>query len=304
MELHLVLHAVVLPALAAAVPWAVACVALRLASGTPGSLRARQPADRLLAVLVALPALASLARQQGALVPFGAWPPRVASDWLPWSIAAAAAVAVAAGGRGGPIMAGACSAAASAASMVLVAPPGMAGGGAQLLAAAACTAACTCASRAALRPGIAPHAAWWLTAAAGSAMVLLSGFAKLAFVLGALSAGAAAIGAASLLLGGAVLGTAASISICCAFSACMFVGHGYDEAGFPWWCWWSLALAPAAMALGGLRALASRPRLRAAAVVLAPAAVAWAAVLAAVAATAGQRGSAGPGDAYGMSARP
>lgn len=304
MELHLVLHAVVLPAFAAAFPWALACVAIRRASGSPGPSRARLLADRLLAVLVVVPALASLARQQGSLVPFGAWPPRVASEWLPWSIVAAALVAAAAGARGGHVLAVACSAVASAVSMVLVAPPGMSGGGSQLVAAAACTLACACASRPAVRTGIAPHAAWWLMAAAGSAMVLLSGFAKLAFVLGALSAGMAAIGAASLLLGGTALGAAASASICCAFSLCMFVGHGYDEAGFPGWCWWLPVVAPAAMALGELRPLGTRPRLRAAVVVLVPAALAWAAVLAAAVMTEGHRTGTAPDDAYVTSARP
>lgn len=303
MELELVLQAVLAPAVAAAVLWLAVAVPVRVAMGRPGPSRAWSLVQRLMALLAALPVLASLARQHGTALPFVDWPPTVASDWVAPAIATGALAAAAAGGSGGPLLALACIASASFMTMVLVAPPGLTGGMPQLLAALACTATCAGSARAAVRPGIAPFAAWWIVSAAAAAMVLLSGFAKLALALGALSAGAAAFGVATRLVGGMPLGVAGSASFGCAFVACAFVGLGYDETGFPRWTWAALALSPAAMSLGEARALAARPALRAMAVALGPAAIAALALAAAIAASAARHAEASA-DAYGMASWP
>lgn len=306
MEQELVLNAVLLPALGSAVLLAVVAALLWATCGHPAPRPAWRLAGRLLALVVVAPALASIARQEGSSMPVSAWPPAVSSEWLAPALAAAAMVALLVGPGVGRLGVLACAVGASAASMVLVAPPGLTGGLPQLAALAAAALSGIGASRVAAQPGPMPLVGWWLVLAAASAMVLLSGFAKLALVLGALSAGCAALAALFPFLPGMALGTPAAVALGCALATCAFLGCGYDEAGFPWWSWLLVALSPLGMALGTLKGVARRPMARHAVIVLAPAMIAGLALLLALAASGwiDRHGEDDGAASYGLSSRP
>jgi hypothetical protein len=111
-------------------------------------------------------------------------------------------------------------------------------------------------------------------------MVLLSGFAKLAVACGALSASAAAWAVMSAI---APRLACAAPAVACAFAATLgvlcLVARGYDESGFPAWCWWLLAAAPGAGVLAAWPARRGRTRIAAAVAFVAPPAVAIVALL-------------------------
>lgn len=306
MEQALLLNAVLVPALAAVLVLAILVIPMRAACGRP---RPRSPwglVGRFLALLVVAPAITSIARQEGSINPVPSWPPAVSSEWLAPALVVSAAVAMLVGAGAGRLGTLACAVAASAASMVLVAPPGLAGGTAQLLAMAIAALSGLGAAAVASRPGPAPLVGWWLALSAASAMVLLSGFAKLALVLGALSAGCAAFAILLALVPGMALGVPAAVSLGCALATSAFLGCGYDEAGFPRWSWLLLALSPLGMALGAVQGIAHRPIARRAAVMLAPASIASLALLLALLASGWSARHRGHDESasYGPSARP
>lgn len=306
MEQALLLNAVLLPALSAALVLAAVVVPLRAARGRPGPRSSWMAAGRLLALLVVAPAVASIARQESSFIPVPSWPPSVSSQWLGPALVVAATVAMLVGAGPGRLGTLVCAVAASSASMVLVAPPGLTGGPAQLLAMAIAALSGLAAAGVASRPGPAPLVGWWLSLAVASAMVLLSGFAKLALVLGALSAGCAAFAVVFRLVPGMALGVPAATSLGCALATCAFLGCGYDEAGFPRWAWAVLALSPLGMHLGTLRCIARRPTFRRAVVALVPASIAGLALLLALTASGRMtdRGDDEGSTSGGLSARP
>lgn len=264
MEADLVLRAVVLPAAATAIVLAVlAAVAGHLARRLP--VGPASTAFTWLPLAAALPAVLSYAQQEGASGL--SWPPAVAFSWT-WvalPLAALSTIALAAT----PAVVRSVLPAFLALSVVV--PPGYADPGGRLFAAAIVGAASFAASsgRASREPaGASEHVAWWLVFGVASAMALLSGFAKLAFLIASLSAAASMLAiharwAPRLRPDGA--STAAST---CALGVLCFLGLGYDESGFPWWSWALLACAPAGLAVRGFAW--GSPRARALAVIAVP----------------------------------
>lgn len=305
MELDLVLRAVVLPAaIAAAIAFAVAMARSRWRRGAPSM--PRDPASsggRVLALLVPVVAALSAATLEGRpwrpfLVPSG-----TAFEWLPWSIAAGSLVAALVAGGAGRIASLVTCFAASAVAVSLLVPPGLRDGSSQLVVAAVATAAAFGSSRGAI-PGVARFASWWLVLSVASAMVLLSGFSKLSFVIASVAALSAALGLLAPMLPSIRAGVATSASLSIALTATAFVGAGYDETGFPFPAWLLLALAPASLAATDIRWFASRPRARVAAAVLLPVTVALVALSVATWATRGNAPTPAEADLYGIAASP
>lgn len=264
MEADLVLRAVVLPAAATCIVLAaLAAAAARSARRAPvGS-----PATSLpwLPLAVALPAVLSYAQQEGAAG--FSWPPSVAFSWTWVALGLAALSAIALRAAPGAVRAGVTALLAT----TVVMPPGYSDGGVRIAAAMVIAASAFAASSGATardRAAASEHVAWWLVFGIASAMALLSGFAKLSFVIASLSAAASMLALASpwaprLRPDGA--STAASAS---ALGVLSFLGLGYDESGFPWWSWALLACAPVGLAVRGFAW--GSPRARALAVIAVP----------------------------------
>jgi hypothetical protein len=150
-------------------------------------------------------------------------------------------------------------------------PPGYSDPGGRLLAATIVAAASFAASSGLGTRGSAgasEHVAWWLVFGIASAMALLSGFAKLAFVIASLSAAASLLALNSPWAPRLRPDGASTAASACALGVLCFLGLGYDESGFPWWSWALLACAPAGLAVRGFAW--GSPRARALAVVAAP----------------------------------
>lgn len=167
-------------------------------------------------------------------------------------------------------------------STVVLAPPGIGGVPQHFVVALVATLSACGIAQSAIQTRAATFAALVVVAACASVMCMLSGFAKLSVVVAALSAGSATFAVAAMFFPSVHLGRAGATTFACSLTACMFVGAGYDESGFPWWTWTMLAISPALMSVSALRAVSSRPRVRLFAVVGAPAACAAGAVIAAV----------------------
>ena len=239
-------------------------------------------------VAVLLPVMVSIAVQEAitfreVLTHF---PATVSYGALPLAMLAAVVAAIVLGNGSGALSRVVGAITVPSVAFVFLSPPGLGGGVPQLVALviAALAAVATCSVPG--RPGPAPLVGWWLVLAVASAMVLLSGFAKLAIVIGALSAMAATLAVCAGTIGRPVMGNGLATSLVTAFVACAFLGCGYDESNYPRWTWALLAGAPAAAALGGLPGIRSRPRLCMAALVLAPAGAAALALAAAMMSTA------------------
>lgn len=239
--------------------------------------------------LVLVP-LAAFAHQQGILG--DDWRqalerPDTSFGWLPVAVLVAAVLATAldrvarACGVAGTAIAS-CVVALSA--MSLVGPPGFGGAGWRLGAAVIVVLASVGSSAAARGTTRATFVAWWGTLAAASGACLLSGFAKLAVVLGAGSA-AAALGA---VLCGAFPWVRADAGVGATFAVLLgagaFLGMGYDERGIPVACWAVIAAAP--LAAAAAIPVRGRPSVAAALRAGLPIAVALGAVAAAAALTA------------------
>ena len=281
MELDLLLRAVIGPATIAV----VGVVILRLVLGAPGW---KSSAPAWIALLLASAPIAAVVHQEGGL----RWPPALAYDWLPVAMASAAGLAAALrvpSAASWPWRLG-VSVAASVVALSVIAPPGHASAEWRLSSAAAIAASAFGAASGWGRspseaertdaPRIAasaPFLSMWAVAAAGSAIVILSGFAKLAVVMGALSACSAALAVGAFTVRGTQAGVATSVAFAVILGAGAWFGLGYDEAGIPASAWLLLAMSPAASAVSRI-APATWPRVSMVLGSAAPAAVAFAAV--------------------------
>ena len=246
-------------------------------------------------VAVLIPVMVSVAVQEAVTLRevFVHFPATVSYGSLPWAMLAAVVAAIVMGNGSGALSRVAGAIAVPSMAFVFLSPPGLGGGAPQLVALAIAAPAAVAACSVSGRPGPAPLLGWWLVRAVASIMVLLSGFAKLAIVIGALSAMSATLAVCAATIGRPAMGNGLATALVAAFVACAFLGCGYDESSFPRWTWALLAAAPAATAVAAFPWVRSRPRLHAAAIILAPAAVAALALAAALLATAT---AAGPAD--------
>jgi hypothetical protein len=102
-------------------------------------------------------------------------------------------------------------------------------------------------------------AALWASAAGLSAIVLMSGFAKLAISIGALAAVAAAAGVVSL-WGGRRLGAPAGIAFAALLASATAAGRAYDDADIHAAVWFLPLLSLLLLAAPLPRVWAERPR--------------------------------------------
>jgi hypothetical protein len=246
-------------------------------------------------VAVLLPVAVSVAVQEAITLRelFAQFPTTVSYGALPWAMLAAVAVAIVAGNGSGALSRVAAAILVPSVALVFLSPPGLGGGVPQLVALAIAAVAAMAACSVSGRPGPAPLLGWWLVFAVASVMVLLSGFAKLAVVLGSLSAMAATLAVCAAAIGRPTMGNGLAVTLATALAAGAFLGCGYDESSFPRWTWALLASASAATALVGVPMVKRHPRLRVTVIVLGPSAVAVLALAAAMLATAS---TASPGD--------
>jgi hypothetical protein len=292
MELDLALRAVAAPVAAMAVAcWLLVALVTR-AARTRAARPAGSPSAVGWPVCWALTTLAVLPVAWAVAVQEPSWrdvaTPTVSYQWIGWAAVAAALVSSAVSVVPGRLMSVAAAAVASLVACVMVKPPGLPDASPKLIAAFAAALAGVGAitsrggsvdERGAV-PAWATLAGWWACLAVASGMVLLSGFAKLAVACGALSASAAAWAVMSAIAprlacaAPAVAGAfAATLGVLC------LVARGYDESGFPAWCWWLLAAAPGAGVLSAWPARRGRTRIAAAVAFVAPPAVAIVALL-------------------------
>lgn len=90
--------------------------------------------------------------------------------------------------------------------------------------------------------------AFWLAASGLSAVVLASGFAKLAIPLGAIAALSMAAAVLSL-RGSRELGFAGTVTLAATIGAAALVGWAYDDSKVSAWCFLVVPMTPAAMGL-------------------------------------------------------
>lgn len=311
MELDLALRAVAAPvAVMAALAWLVAALTGRAARTGPPAVRpatAAWPGRPVLSVLAVLPVAWAVAFQEPSWREVAV--PAVSYQWLGWAAVVSALVSSALATVPGRAMATAAAATASLVACAMVKPPGLPDAGPKLIAAAAASIGGAgvawsmrdaCGDRRAA-PAWATFAGWWACLAVASGMVLLSGFAKLAVTCGALSASAAAWAVMSAILPRVVhAAPAVSGAFAATLGVLCLVARGYDESGFPAWCWWLLAAAPGAGALAAWPARRGHGRIATVVAVLAPPALALAALLAARSSVAASTGSPSIDD-YAMS---
>ena len=283
MELDIILRAVFAPALAVF----VAALLLHMISRKGGVAGRRALfADhvalwltplRWMPLLIVAPAIAAHIHLQGGFE----WSCTTSYEWLPIALVIGAGVSVVTSNLSslnGQLLA----TAAAACAMFTLKPPGFGGQGYQVLAAAIAILASLGAAKPASQFRVAPFVALWIMAACASMLCVLSGFAKLGIVLGALSGGSAALAVAAAISSSVRLGRGGATAFACALAGCMFIGMGYDESGFPWWMWAMSAASPALMGVGMRFVPATRSRTQACVVVAAPAALAVCAVACAV----------------------
>ena len=284
MELDIILRAVFAPAFAGFVAAVVlhmitrkGAVAGRRAFGLDHTASWLTPL-RWMALLIVAPAIAAHVHLQ----PGFEWPCATSYECLPVALAIGAGVSVltsTVSNRRGQVLA---TVGTAACAMFILKPPGFSGVGYQILAATTAVVASLGASKSAMEFRVAPFVALWIIAACASVLCVLSGFAKLGIVLGALSGGSAALAVAAAIAPSVRLGRGGATAWACALAACMFIGTGYDESGFPWWTWAMLAASPALMGIGAHFVPTTRSRTLACVVVAAPAVLAVCAVTCAV----------------------
>ena len=283
MELDIILRAVFAPALAVF----VAALLLHMISRKGGVAGRRALfADhvalwltplRWMPLLIVVPGIAAHIHLQGGFE----WSCTTSYEWLPIALVIGAGVSVVTSNLSslnGQLLA----TVAAACAMFTLKPPGFGGQGYQVLAAAIAVLASLGAAKPTSQFRVAPFVALWIMAACASVLCVLSGFAKLGIVLGALSGGSAALAVAAAISSSVRLGRGGATAFACALAGCMFIGIGYDESGFPWWIWAMLAVSPALMGVGMRFVPATRSRTQACVVVAAPAAFAVCAVACAV----------------------
>jgi hypothetical protein len=284
MELDIILRAVFAPALAVFVAALVLHTIAR--KGAVAGRRALVPDHttswltplRWMPLLIVVPAIAAHVHLQ----PGFEWPCTTSYEWLPVALAIGAVVSVITSAVSIPTGQLLATVGTAACAMFILKPPGFAGVGYQILAATIAVVASLGAAKPATQFRVAPFVALWIIAACASVLCVLSGFAKLGIVLGALSGGSAALAVAAAIVPSVRLGRAGATAYTCALTACMFIGAGYDESGFPWWTWVMLAISPALIGIGERFVPATRTRMQFCAIVAAPAALALCAVACAV----------------------
>ncbi|MEY4943377.1 MAG: hypothetical protein RL254_1558 [Planctomycetota bacterium] len=233
---------------------------------------------RWMPLLIVVPAIAAHVHLQ----PGFEWPCVTSYEWLPVALVIGAVVSVitsTVSNHQGQLLA---TVGTAVCAMFILKPPGFAGVGYQILAATIAVVASLGASKPAMEFRVAPFVALWIIAACASVLCVLSGFAKLGIVVGALSGGSAALAVAAAIVPSLRLGRGGATACACALTACMFIGAGYDESGFPWWTWVMLATSPALMGIGARFVAATRPCMQFCVVVAMPTALALSAVACAV----------------------
>ena len=233
---------------------------------------------RWMPLLIVVPAIAAHVHLQRGFE----WPCATSYEWLPVALAIGAVVSVITSTVSNHQRQLLATIGTAACAMFILKPPGFAGAGYQILAATIAAVASLGAAKPATQFRVAPFAAFWIIAACASVLCVLSGFAKLGIVLGALSGGNAALAVAAAIVPSVRLGRAGAMACACALTACMFIGAGYDESGFPWWTWVMVAISPALMGIGARFVPATRPRTQCCVVVAMPAVLALSAVACAV----------------------
>ena len=283
MELDIIIRAVFAPAFAVF----VAAMVLHMISRKGSAVGRRALALdhtaswltplRWMPLLIVVPAIAAHVHLQ----PGFEWPCVTSYEWLPVALAIGAVISVITStvSKQGQLLA---TVGTAVCAMFILKPPGFAGVGYQLLAATITVVASLGAAKPATQFRVAPFVALWIIAACASVLCVLSGFAKLGIVLGALSGGSAALAVAAAIAPSVRLGRGGATAWACALAACMFIGTGYDESGFPWWTWAMLAASPALMGIGAHFVPTTRSRTLACVVVAAPAVLAVCAVTCAV----------------------
>ena len=296
MEADLVLRAVVLPA-------GITVIVLAFLARRRPAIGVRETTSPWLALAAVLPAVLSYAQQEGA--PGFAWPPTLAFGWSWVALALVGLSALALRPAPASVRAAAC----AFVAMSVVVPPGHSDPVVRVAAAALVGASALAASSSAghgAPGGVAEHVAWWLVFAVASVMALLSGFAKLSFVIASLSAAASFLALASAWIPRLRTGAASNAASACALGVLCFIGLGYDETGFPWWTWALLACAPSGLAVGAWNW--GSPRARALAVIAVPALLALVALVLALAWTGALDRFGEPSsperDLYGLRAEP
>ena len=284
MELDIVLRAVIAPAFAVF----VAALLLHMISrkGGVAGRRALFPDHvaswltplRWMPLLIVAPAVAAHVLLQGGFE----WPCTTSYEWLAVALAIGAGISVVTSSVSSPKGQLLATVVTAACAMFILKPPGLGGVGYQIFAAAIAVLASFGAAKPATQFRVAPFVALWIIAACASVLCVLSGFAKLGIVLGALSGGSAALAVAAAIAPSVRLGRGGATAWACALAACMFIGTGYDESGFPWWTWAMLAASPALMGIGAHFVPTTRSRTLACVVVAAPAVLAVCAVTCAV----------------------
>lgn len=283
MELDIILRAVFAPALTVF----VAALLLHMIS-RKGGVTGRHAllADhvalwltplRWMPLLIVAPAVAAHIHLQGGFE----WSCTTSYEWLPIALVIGAGVSVVTSNLSslnGQLLA----TVAAACAMFTLKPPGLGGTGYQVFAVTIAVLASLGAAKPASQFRVAPFVALWIMAACASVLCVLSGFAKLGIVLGALSGGSAALAVAAAISPSVRLGRGGATAFACALAGCMFIGIGYDESGFPWWIWAMLAASPALMGVGMRFVPTTRSRTQACVVVATPAALAVCAVACAV----------------------
>ena len=284
MELDIILRAVFAPALTVF----VAALLLHTIS-RKGGLAGRRAlfADhvalwltphRWMPLLIVAPGIAAHIHLQGGFE----WPCTTSYEWLPVAIVIGAGISVVTSSVPSPKGQLLATVVAAASAIFMLKPPGLGGQGYQVLAAAIAVLASLGAAKPTSQFRVAPFVALWIMAACASVLCVLSGFAKLGIVLGALSGGSAALAVAAAISSSVRLGRGGATAFACALAGCMFIGMGYDESGFPWWMWAMSAASPALMGVGMRFVPATRSRTQACVVIAAPAALAVCAVACAV----------------------
>ena len=284
MELDIILRAVFAPALSVFVAALVLHMIARKGSTTgrralvPDHTASWLTPLRWMPLLIVVPAIAAHIHLQ----PGFEWPCTTSYEWLPVALAIGAVVSVITSAVSIPTGQLLATVGTAACAMFILKPPGFAGVGYQILAATIAVVASLGAAKPATQFRVAPFVALWIIGACASVLCVLSGFAKLGIVLGALSGGSAALAVAAAIVPSVRLGRAGATAYTCALTACMFIGAGYDESGFPWWTWVMLAISPALMGVGARFVPATRSRTQCCVVVAMPAGLALSAVACAV----------------------
>ncbi len=209
------------------------------------------------------------------------WKPHISFDWLPWAIVLTAVLAVLAHALGRTKLQSlslAGTALAASLAFVVAAPAGLSTT-ARIAGAVIAAASTAVALHATRQAGPTAALAMWGSAASLSGLVLISGFAKLAIVLGAFSAMAAAVAVLGWVQRPLPVGAPAIAVWCAVMATASMYAMGNDVNHLPTAAWWLAAASPAAVGFALIPKVSTRPTLANAVRVGAPIAVAALAAL-------------------------